>query len=81
MHLGAKLAFLGVKAPEHRERLLQAFRQSVSLALTEQVDLFLVGGDLFDSNYPAATTLNLVIQEFSKLVGGRHIYCFNTRQP
>jgi DNA repair exonuclease SbcCD nuclease subunit len=53
VHLGAKFLGLGRKGEHQREQLLQAFDETVNLAIREKVDLFLVAGDLFDS--PAAS--------------------------
>ena len=50
VHLGARHADLGDAAAAQRERQFAAFVASVDLALAEKVDLFLVAGDLFDSN-------------------------------
>ena len=50
VHLGARHADLGDAAAAQRERQFAAFEASVDLALSEKVDLFLVAGDLFDSN-------------------------------
>jgi DNA repair protein SbcD/Mre11 len=49
VHLGAKFLGLGRKGEHQREQLLQAFDETVNLAIRERVDLFLVAGDLFDS--------------------------------
>ena len=50
VHLGARHDDLGEQATAQRERQFGAFKAAVDLALTERVDLFLVAGDLFDSN-------------------------------
>ena len=50
VHLGARHTDLGERAAVLRERQFAAFSTSVELAITEKVDIFLVAGDLFDSN-------------------------------
>ena len=50
VHLGARHADLGEQASAQRERQFAAFKATIDLALAEKVDLFLVAGDLFDSN-------------------------------
>ena len=50
VHLGARYRDLGASAADQRERQLKAFKASIDLALAEKVDLFLIAGDLFDSN-------------------------------
>lgn len=49
VHLGAKFLSLGRKGEYQRAQLLQAFEDTVNLAIREQVDMMLVAGDLFDS--------------------------------
>ena len=50
IHLGAKFVGLGRKGPEQRVQLLETFGAVVELAIKEKVGLFLIAGDLFDSN-------------------------------
>ena len=50
VHLGARHTDLGDQATAQRERQFAAFQATVDLALAEKVDLFLIAGDLFDSN-------------------------------
>lgn len=49
VHLGAKFLSLGHKGEDQRAQLLQAFDDTVNLAIRERVNLFLIAGDLFDS--------------------------------
>jgi exonuclease SbcD len=49
VHLGAKFLGLGRKGEHQRSQLLQAFDETVNLAIRERVNLFLIAGDLFDS--------------------------------
>src|SRR5215218_7377884 len=50
VHLGARHADLGEQASAQRERQFGAFKASVDLAISKKVDVFLIAGDLFDSN-------------------------------
>ncbi|MEA2520055.1 MAG: repair protein SbcD/Mre11, partial [Chloroflexota bacterium] len=50
VHLGARHADLGEQAAAQRERQFAAFQAAIELAIAEKVDLFLIAGDLFDSN-------------------------------
>ncbi|MCL5257459.1 MAG: DNA repair exonuclease [Chloroflexi bacterium] len=52
VHLGAKFLSLGDKGQEHRRQLLRTFEQVASLAIAQHSDLFIIAGDLFDSNNP-----------------------------
>lgn len=67
VHLGAKFLGLGKKGHEQRSRLLQVFEDTVNLAIREKVDLFLVAGDLFDSNEVSKTLLAQVAYRFQDL--------------
>ena len=67
VHLGARHADLGEQATAQRERQFDAFRASVDLALAEKVDLFLIAGDLFDSNTQPRRSVERVAKEFGRL--------------
>jgi len=67
IHLGKKFDFLGDKAKEHREQLKKTFSGIVDLSIEEKVDLFLIAGDLFDSNHPSQNDIDFVKKEFARL--------------
>jgi exonuclease SbcD len=71
VHLGARHADLGDAAASQRERQFAAFAASVDLALAEKVDLFLVAGDLFDSNVQPRRSVERVAAELARLVKAR----------
>ena len=68
VHLGARHADLGEQAAAMRERQFAAFRRSVDLAIEERVDLFLIAGDLFDSNTQPRRSVERVAAELHRLV-------------
>lgn len=68
IHLGAKLLFLNDKANQQRDNIVEAFKKTIDLAISEKVDLLLIAGDLFDSNNPANATVLLAITEIKKLI-------------
>ncbi len=68
VHLGARHDDLGEQASAQRERQFAAFRSTVDLALTEKVDLFLIAGDLFDSNVQPRRSVERVAAELRRLV-------------
>jgi DNA repair exonuclease SbcCD nuclease subunit len=68
VHLGARHADLGEQAAAQRERQFAAFRASVDLAIAEKVDLFLISGDLFDSNTQPKRSVDRVAAELRRLV-------------
>lgn len=71
IHLGARHDDLGVQAAAQRERQFAAFRATVDLALAEKVDLFLIAGDLFDSNVQPRRSVEKVAAELKRLAMAR----------
>jgi len=71
VHLGARHADLGDVAAAQRERQFAAFSAGVDLALAEKVDLFLIAGDLFDSNTQPRRSVERVAAELGRLAKGR----------
>ena len=67
VHLGARHADLGEQAAAQRERQFGAFRATVDLALAEKVDLFLIAGDLFDSNTQPRRSVERAAGELKRL--------------
>jgi exonuclease SbcD len=67
VHLGARYRDLGPSAAEQRDRQMAAFRASIDLALAEKVDLFVVAGDLFDSNTQPRRSVEAVAAQFKRL--------------
>jgi DNA repair protein SbcD/Mre11 len=71
VHLGARHADLGEQASAQRERQFAAFRATVDLAIAEKVDLFLIAGDLFDSNTQPRRSVERVAAELKRLADAR----------
>lgn len=71
VHLGARHTDLGEKAAAQRERQFAAFRATVDLAIESDADLFLVAGDLFDSNTQPRRSVERVAAELARLAGRR----------
>jgi DNA repair exonuclease SbcCD nuclease subunit len=71
VHLGARHDDLGEQASAQRERQFAAFKAAIDLALAEQVDLFLVAGDLFDSNVQPRRSVERVAAELRRLVDSK----------
>ncbi|HXG40581.1 MAG TPA: DNA repair exonuclease [Candidatus Limnocylindrales bacterium] len=67
VHLGARHSDLGERAGALRERRFAAFGRAIDLAIAERVDLFLVAGDLFDSNVQPKRTVDRVAAELRRL--------------
>jgi DNA repair exonuclease SbcCD nuclease subunit len=71
VHLGARHDDLGEQAAAQRERQFAAFKATVDLALAERVDLFLIAGDLFDSNVQPRRSVERVAAELRRLAEAR----------
>ena len=67
VHLGARHADLGDAATAQRERQFAAFKAAVDLAIERKVDLFVVAGDLFDSNTQPRRSVERVAAELARL--------------
>ena len=71
VHLGARHDDLGEQASAQRERQFAAFVATVDLALAEKVDLFLIAGDLFDSNVQPRRSVERVAAQLQRLAAGK----------
>lgn len=71
VHLGAKFLLLGEKGEEQRNRLFEAVERAVEVAISENVDIFLVAGDLFDSNGVSKSSVSRVLSAFQKLTDSK----------
>jgi DNA repair exonuclease SbcCD nuclease subunit len=71
VHLGARHADLGEQAAAQRERQFAAFRATVDLAVAERVDVFLIAGDLFDSNTQPRRSVERVAAELRRLAAAK----------
>jgi len=71
VHLGARHDDLGDQASAQRERQFAAFVAAIDLALAEKVDLFLIAGDLFDSNVQPRRSVERVAAQLKRLAGSK----------
>lgn len=70
LHLGARFKMLGkLKGDAQRAQLVKTFERIAELAVDEKADVFIVAGDLFDSNTPSARSVDAVRAIFAKLSG------------
>ena len=67
IHLGAKFSSLGKKADAQRQALKDSFTKVVDHALASKTNLFLITGDLFDSNFPSPQSVSFVKAQFARL--------------
>jgi DNA repair exonuclease SbcCD nuclease subunit len=71
VHLGARHDDLGEQAAAQRERQFAAFTATIDLALKDKVDLFLIAGDLFDSNVQPKRSVERVAAQLKRLVDAK----------
>lgn len=71
VHLGARHDDLGKQASAQRERQFAAFTAAIDLALAEKVDVFLIAGDLFDSNVQPRRSVERVAAQLKRLADSK----------
>jgi len=67
VHLGARFLSLGDKGAAQRQQIKAAFKNLVSLAIAEHVDIVLIAGDLFDANQQPQANVDLAVEQFALL--------------
>jgi len=67
IHLGTRFSSLGSKATSQREQLRTTFKNIMTMAINEGVDIVLIAGDLFDSNQQPQRNIDLVVEQFNRL--------------
>jgi len=67
LHLGARFPALGERDIQRRADFLKTFERLITLAIKNEVQLFLVAGDLFDSPHPDETVVAKVQTELQRL--------------
>jgi len=67
IHLGAKFPGLGNNGDSQREQLRTTFRNIVTTAIDESVNIVLIAGDLFNANQQPQRNIDLVIEQFNLL--------------
>ncbi|MFW6118067.1 MAG: metallophosphoesterase family protein [Chloroflexota bacterium] len=72
IHLGAKFSGLGGKGASQREQLRTTFKNIMTTAVDERVNIVLIAGDLFDANEQPQRNIDLVIEQFN-LLGANNI--------
>ncbi len=67
LHLGRKFTDLGAAGKRLRSRLVRALERAVAEALSSDVDLFVVAGDLFDGANPPREAVRAALSAFERL--------------
>ena len=67
IHLDSPFAMLSPReAAKRRTELRAAFTSALMLAQKAKMDIFLISGDLFDSEYVTRDTREMLLREFAK---------------
>lgn len=70
VHLGARFAVLGEeKGRAQRLQLQRTFESIGELAVSERVDAMIVAGDLFDTNAPSASSIDVARRVLAQVAG------------
>lgn len=67
VHLGKAFQTLGAQGAAQRKALEDVFTRIVDLAISQQVQVVLVAGDLFDSPRPSSALVDLAARELRRL--------------
>ncbi len=67
VHLGIPFRHLGIKGRATRQKLIENLETAAELALNKNLDLFLISGDLFDSEKTTRDVLNQISRILSRL--------------
>ena len=67
VHLGAKFFNLGSRGEDQRQFQKKTFEEIIKRAISEKIDIFLIAGDLFDSNHPQENLIQFVKDNFKLL--------------
>jgi DNA repair exonuclease SbcCD nuclease subunit len=77
VHIGASFVGLGDRGSVQRSQLYDTFGRVVDLALREKVRLFVIAGDLFDSNAVSRASVGKVAALIEKLTGAGVEVCIS----
>ena len=67
LQLDAPFLFLGRGGQQHRERLREAFATILEMAQSQDYQMLLIAGDLFNSNRPLQSTVDSIVRLLGKL--------------
>ncbi len=81
LHLGAEVSYLGAKADERRFEMLATFKNAVDYCARENVGIFLISGDLFDSNKAAEEFAPSVFEYMKAAENVKFFYVAGNHDP
>lgn len=80
-HIGASESFLGERAPSRRAETLLTFEKTVDFAKAEGVKLFLIAGDLIDSNNIENSFCERILEKISEAKETEFVYSAGNHDP
>ncbi|MCQ2455049.1 MAG: DNA repair exonuclease [Clostridia bacterium] len=81
LHIGANESFLGEKASGRRIEALLTFERAVDIAKEEGVELFLIAGDLLDSNKIENSFISRITDKISSVPEIKFVISFGNHDP
>lgn len=81
LHIGAELSYLGASADSRKYEVLEVFKSITSLCRTENVEICLIAGDLFDSNRAAKVFAEPVFRAISEATDTRFFLVCGNHDP
>ncbi len=81
IHIGAQDSFLGANADNRRFETLITFENIMDLAVSENVQIVAIAGDLFDSETVDFTFSNPVIDKIKAIAPIKVVYCGGNHDP
>ncbi len=80
-HLGAEMSYLGAKADSRRYEMLATFKNAVDYCKENGISVFLIAGDLFDSNKAAEDFAPSVFEYIKNAADIKFFYTAGNHDP
>lgn len=81
LHIGAELSYLGERAESRKYEVLEVFKNICNICRTENVEICLIAGDLFDSNAAAKSFIQPVLNAVAEAESTRFFYVAGNHDP
>ncbi len=81
LHIGANESFLGERANSRRAEALITFEKTVDFALENGVRVFLIAGDLLDSNRIESSFAERILSKVKEAAGIEFVYAAGNHDP
>ncbi len=81
LHIGAEQSFLGADAQNRQYEILATFKNITALCESEEVDVCLIAGDLFDSNVSGQSFADSVFRYIENAKNTKFFYVAGNHDP